>query len=41
LLGLNEKEKIAGFIYIGTAMEPPKERARPAINDVLTYWPSQ
>ena len=41
LLGLNEKEKIAGFIYIGTAMEPPKERARPEINDVLTYWPSQ
>ena len=40
LLGLDEKEKIAGFIYIGTAMEPPKERARPEINDVLTYWPS-
>lgn len=41
LLGLNEKEKIAGFIYIGTATEAPKERDRPEVEDVLTRWPSQ
>ena len=40
-LGLAEKEKIAGFIYIGTATEAPKERKRPELQDVLTYWPSQ
>ena len=41
LLGLAEQEKIAGFIYIGTAMEAPKERTRPELQDVLTRWPSQ
>lgn len=41
LLGLAEKEKIAGFIYIGTATEAPKERTRPELQDVLTRWPSQ
>ena len=38
---LTEKEKIAGFIYIGTASEAPKERARPELQDVLTHWLSQ
>ncbi|MEL7485879.1 MAG: nitroreductase [Pseudomonadota bacterium] len=28
-LGLAENERIAGYVYIGTATEPPKERARP------------
>ena len=41
LLALTEKEKIAGFIYIGTASEAPKERARPELQDVLTHWLSQ
>ena len=38
LLGLQETEKMAGFIYIGTASEPPKERARPEINTLTSYW---
>lgn len=41
LLGLTEKEKMAGFVYIGTAIEPPKERARPELTDILSYWSSQ
>lgn len=28
-IGLSDGERIAGFIYIGTATESPKERARP------------
>ena len=37
-LGLSDAERMAGFIYIGTAVEPPKERARPEIDDMTTYW---
>ena len=37
-LGLSENERMAGFIYIGTATEPPKERARPDIDDLTTHW---
>ena len=37
-LGLGEKEKVAGYIYIGTAKEPPKERARPSLADRMSYW---
>ncbi|MGC6476424.1 MAG: nitroreductase family protein [Parvibaculales bacterium] len=38
LLGLQETEKMAGFIYIGTASEPPKERARPETETLTSYW---
>lgn len=34
-LGLAAHEKIAGFIYIGTASEDPKERQRPVLNDIV------
>ena len=35
-LGLNyEKEKIAGFIYIGKKLEQPKERKRPKLKEVV------
>ena len=37
-LGLSDTERMAGFIYIGTAIEPPKERARPDLNDITTHW---
>lgn len=37
-LGLEPHEKIAGFIHIGTAMEPPEERARPELNDIVSVW---
>ncbi len=35
-LGLLDHERIAGFIYIGTNSERLKERARPAISDLIT-----
>jgi len=37
-LGLSATERIAGFIYLGTATEPPKERPRPEVSDLLTRW---
>ncbi|RME99462.1 MAG: nitroreductase, partial [Alphaproteobacteria bacterium] len=37
-LGLAENERVAGFIYIGTAKEPPQERARPKLGDIVTRW---
>jgi nitroreductase len=40
LLGVNEGEKLAGFIYIGTATEPPVERPRPdALTRISTWSP--
>ncbi len=37
-LGVGEQERIAGFIYIGTAAQPPDERTRPDIDDIVTEW---
>jgi nitroreductase len=37
-LHLEENERVAGFIYIGTAKEKPEERDRPALADVVTTW---
>ena len=37
-LGAGEEERIAGFIYIGTAVQSPDERTRPEINDIVTDW---
>lgn len=37
-LGLAENERIAGFIYIGTRAQPPEERERPDLADVVTRW---
>ena len=34
----SESEKIAGFIYIGTPASPLEERARPALEDVISRW---
>ena len=36
-LGGKEGDEIAGFIYIGTASEPPSERARPDFDDVVSF----
>lgn len=38
-IGLTPHERIAGFIYIGMAKEPPKERKRPELDEVVSYWP--
>jgi len=37
-LGLAENERVAGFIYVGTPMEAPSERERPALSDIVSRW---
>lgn len=37
-LGLTDRERIAGFLYLGTATEAPKERARPELDTLVTRW---
>lgn len=38
LLGLTEHERVAGFIYLGTAKENPQERLRPDITTKIERW---
>ncbi len=38
-LGLSEHDAIAGFMHIGTPVEPPKERPRPDLTDIVSIWP--
>ena len=37
-LSLAENERVAGFIYIGTAKEKPDERERPKLADIVAPW---
>ncbi len=37
-LGLTDSERVAGFIYVGTAKEPPTERTRPDVSEISTRW---
>jgi nitroreductase len=37
-LGLEANERVAGFVYIGTASAKPEERPRPALADIVTHW---
>jgi nitroreductase len=37
-LRLAANERVAGFIYIGTAKEKPDERERPDLADIVTAW---
>jgi nitroreductase len=37
-LGLGENERIAGFVYIGSPAEPPTERKRAALEDIVSEW---
>ncbi|MEQ1888753.1 MAG: nitroreductase [Alphaproteobacteria bacterium] len=37
-LGLTASEKIAGFVYIGTAADKPEDRPRPALSEVVSEW---
>lgn len=37
-LGCDERDNIAGFIYIGTQAEKQEERERPALEDIVTAW---
>ena len=38
VLKLKPDERIAGFVYIGTAKMRPPERERPALNEVVFEW---
>ncbi len=38
-IGLSERERIAGFIYLGTAKAEPVERARPDVASKVRRWP--
>lgn len=38
ILGLGDGEQVAGFLYLGTASEPPQERARPDVATLTTEW---
>lgn len=38
LLELSENERIAGFIYLGTAKEAPLERMRPDVTEKIGRW---
>jgi nitroreductase len=37
-LRLADGERVAGFVYIGTAKEKPDERERPLLADIVTSW---
>ena len=37
-LGLKPGERVAGFIYIGTAKDPLEERPRPEMDKIVTYF---
>ena len=37
-LGVSGVEKIAGFIYIGTASGEPEERPRPEMGEIVKFW---
>ncbi len=37
-LGLNERERFAGFVYIGSATESPKERGRPDLSAIISNY---
>jgi nitroreductase len=37
-LSLANNERVAGFIYIGTAKETPDERERPQLSDIVSTW---
>lgn len=38
LLGLRDAERVAGFIYLGTASADPQERMRPETASLVTRW---
>lgn len=37
-LQLAEHERVAGFVYIGTAPEKPEERERPELSKIVSRW---
>ncbi len=37
-IGLEDRERVAGFIYIGTPKETPEERERPDLEVLTRFW---
>ncbi|NJO22724.1 MAG: nitroreductase [Sphingomonadales bacterium] len=37
-LTLADNERIAGFVFIGTAKERQADRERPALSDIVSHW---
>lgn len=37
-LGLGDHERVAGFVYVGSAAAPPEDRERPALADIVSYY---
>jgi nitroreductase len=38
LLGLRDREQVAGFVHIGTAKMPPTQRDRPDVDALTSEW---
>jgi nitroreductase len=38
LLGLEPNERVAGFVHLGSAPEPPLERVRPDLDKIVSVW---
>lgn len=39
-LGVKPGEKIVGFVHIGTPVNPPEDRPRPPLSEIVTRYPS-
>jgi nitroreductase len=37
-LGLDDKDMVAGFMYVGTCANQPEERERPDLKLIVNYW---
>ena len=37
-IGLADHERVAGFVHVGRVANPPEDRARPALGDIVTYF---
>jgi hypothetical protein len=38
VLGIEDGERIAGIVHVGTAKEVPGERKRPDVGALVTRW---
>jgi len=38
LIGVEEGERVAGIVHVGTAAEAPAERPRPDVGELVTRW---
>lgn len=38
ILGVGPSERVAGFVMVGTAKEPPQERERPVAGPLVSRW---